>query len=196
MQLLKKKGLKYVSIKYMQANLQKYIMWLKKSRKGIQEWMTTCITTSLKFKNLNMLIIKKVKCNLFILVFFFYCFYFKMLISDQECELYWFVNKVIMFQNALQFIKTIALCYNKQTNPKVIRCVSHPLTWHISTNYNRHFVSCCHYLHLKLIRCQQLLNDALNATISTSLKLKGKIKHLPMLDVLVDDDDYGLNIKS
>jgi hypothetical protein len=40
------------------------------------------------------------------------------------------------------------------------------------------------------------LNDALNATISTSLKLKGKIKHLPMLDALVDDDDYGLNIKS
>ncbi len=74
MQLLKKKGLKYVSIKYMQANLQKYIMWLKKSRKGIQEWMTTCITTSFKLKKLNMLIIKKVKCKLFILVFFFIVF--------------------------------------------------------------------------------------------------------------------------
>jgi len=57
---------------------------------------------------------KKVKCKLFILVSFsFYCFYFKMLLSDWECELYWFVNKVIMFQKALQFIKTIAFCYNK-----------------------------------------------------------------------------------
>jgi hypothetical protein len=39
------------------------------------------------------------------------------------------------------------------------------------------------------------LNDALNSSISTCLKLMGKIKHLPMLDALVDDDDYGLNIK-
>jgi hypothetical protein len=31
--IVEKTGLKYVSIKYMQANLQKYIMWLKKSRK-------------------------------------------------------------------------------------------------------------------------------------------------------------------
>jgi hypothetical protein len=40
------------------------------------------------------------------------------------------------------------------------------------------------------------LNDALNATISMNLKLKGKINHLHALDVLVGDDDYGLNIKS
>jgi hypothetical protein len=36
-------GLHEVSIKYAQANFQKCITWLKKSRKGCQEWTRACI---------------------------------------------------------------------------------------------------------------------------------------------------------
>jgi hypothetical protein len=39
------------------------------------------------------------------------------------------------------------------------------------------------------------LNDALNVAISTNLKLKKKMNHFPLLDVLIDDDDFGLNIE-
>jgi hypothetical protein len=39
------------------------------------------------------------------------------------------------------------------------------------------------------------LSDALNAVISMTLKLKEKMNHLPLLDVLIIDDDYGLNIE-
>jgi hypothetical protein len=38
------------------------------------------------------------------------------------------------------------------------------------------------------------LNDALNATISMSLKLKGEINLLPLLGALIDGDGFGLNI--
>jgi hypothetical protein len=38
------------------------------------------------------------------------------------------------------------------------------------------------------------LNDALNATISMSLKLKEEMSHLPLLDALIDDDGFALNI--
>jgi hypothetical protein len=41
-----------------------------------------------------------------------------------------------------------------------------------------------------------LLNDALNVAISTNLKLKKKMNHFFLLDVLIDDDDdFGLNIE-
>jgi hypothetical protein len=39
------------------------------------------------------------------------------------------------------------------------------------------------------------LNDALNVTISMKLKLKEKMNHLLLLDDLIDDDAYGLNIE-
>jgi hypothetical protein len=31
--------------------------------------------------------------------------------------------------------------------------------------------------------------------MSMNLKLKGKMNHLLLLDALIDDDDYGLNIE-
>jgi hypothetical protein len=40
------------------------------------------------------------------------------------------------------------------------------------------------------------LNDALNAAISMSLKLKEEMNHFLLLDVLINDDDFGLNIES
>ncbi len=40
-----------------------------------------------------------------------------------------------------------------------------------------------------------LLNDALNVAISTNLELKKKMNHFPLLDALIDDDDFGLNIE-
>jgi hypothetical protein len=41
---------------------------------------------------------------------------------------------------------------------------------------------------------QWFLSDALNATISVSLKLKEKTNHFILLDALIDDDDFTLNI--
>jgi hypothetical protein len=40
-----------------------------------------------------------------------------------------------------------------------------------------------------------LLNYALNVAISMSLKLKEEMNHFLLLDVLVNDDDFGLNIE-
>ncbi len=39
-----------------------------------------------------------------------------------------------------------------------------------------------------------LLNDALNITISMSLKLKEEMNHLPLLDAWIDDDDFDFNM--
>jgi hypothetical protein len=47
------KGLKCVSIKLAQANLQKCITYLKKSKKGKHEWMKTYIITNLRHIKLN-----------------------------------------------------------------------------------------------------------------------------------------------
>jgi len=47
------KDLKYVSIKFAQVNLQKCIIWPKKSRKGRQEWNKVCVETNIRPKKLN-----------------------------------------------------------------------------------------------------------------------------------------------
>jgi len=47
------KDLKYVSIKSTQANLQKCIIWPKKSRKRRQEWNKACVETSIRPRKLN-----------------------------------------------------------------------------------------------------------------------------------------------
>jgi hypothetical protein len=47
------KGLKYVSIKTIQFDLQKYITWPKKSRKVKQEWNKACVISNLPKRNLN-----------------------------------------------------------------------------------------------------------------------------------------------
>jgi hypothetical protein len=45
--------LKYVSINFAQANLQKCIIWLKKFGKGTQEWNKACLETSIRPRKLN-----------------------------------------------------------------------------------------------------------------------------------------------
>ncbi len=45
-----------MSIKYMQMNFQKCITWLKKSRKGCQEWTRACINMRLSPWKLNKLV--------------------------------------------------------------------------------------------------------------------------------------------
>jgi hypothetical protein len=47
------KDLKYVSIKYAQVNLQKCIIWLKKSGKARQEWNKACVETGICPRKLN-----------------------------------------------------------------------------------------------------------------------------------------------
>jgi hypothetical protein len=47
------KNLKFVLIKFTKSNLQKCIIWLKNSRKGIQEWNKVCSDFSVPLKKLN-----------------------------------------------------------------------------------------------------------------------------------------------
>jgi hypothetical protein len=54
------KGIKYVSIKLVQVNLQKCITWPKKSKKGKHEWIKVYITTNLKPIKLN----RQIKINI------------------------------------------------------------------------------------------------------------------------------------
>jgi hypothetical protein len=53
------RGLKYISLKFAQANLQKCITLPKNSRKGKDEWMKAYITTGITLKKLNTLIKRK-----------------------------------------------------------------------------------------------------------------------------------------
>ncbi len=103
-------------------------------------------------------------------------------------------SKVIMFQESLQFQETITFYYSKQIGPMVI---GHVFLAHMTyiTNYSKHFVSCCCYLHLKPIQGHQLLSDALNAPISMSLKLSEKMNHSPLSNASIYDDEYRLIIQ-
>jgi hypothetical protein len=47
------KDLQYVSIKYVQKDLQKCITWPKKSRKGRQKWEKACVNLGLSSQKLN-----------------------------------------------------------------------------------------------------------------------------------------------
>jgi hypothetical protein len=53
------RGLKYVFLKFAQANLQKRITWPKNSRKGKDEWMKAYITIGFRLKKLNTLVKRK-----------------------------------------------------------------------------------------------------------------------------------------
>jgi hypothetical protein len=66
------KGLRYVSIKSIQIDLQKCITWPKKSRKGKQEWMKAYITICLRFGKLNTLVKTRYKMQAFYLFIFEY----------------------------------------------------------------------------------------------------------------------------
>ncbi len=50
------KDLKYVSIKFVHVNLQKCIIWLKKSREGRQESNNACFETGIHPIKLNILV--------------------------------------------------------------------------------------------------------------------------------------------
>jgi hypothetical protein len=50
------KGIRYVSIKTFQIDLQKCITWPKKSRKCKLEWMKVCITIGFRIGKLNTLV--------------------------------------------------------------------------------------------------------------------------------------------
>ncbi len=45
--------LKYVSIKYVQVDLQKCMIWLKVFGKGRQEWNKACLETNIRPRKLN-----------------------------------------------------------------------------------------------------------------------------------------------
>ncbi len=47
------KDLKYVSIKSTQANLQKFITWFLKFRKGKQKWNKACVEISIRPRKWN-----------------------------------------------------------------------------------------------------------------------------------------------
>jgi hypothetical protein len=43
------------NLKFVQSNLQKYITWLKKSKKDKQEWNKACSNSKLPLRKLNIL---------------------------------------------------------------------------------------------------------------------------------------------
>jgi len=82
-----------------------------------------------------------------------------------------FVSKIILFQEALQFKATIFLCYSQQTVVRVTSGVPPPLIWHIFQiiiDVLSSIVSAC---VLNQSRGHWLLSNALNVTITLSLKL-------------------------
>ncbi len=125
----------------------------------------------------------KVKCKLLVFVFLpFYCFefsYSKMLPSHQECELCRFVSKVIMFQEAFQFWKAIAFCYNKHIGPRVIGHVPHYII-----DCNRHFVSCCQCLHFKPIQRSLVVEWCFEYSHIHELETKGRNETCPFIGCL------------
>jgi len=60
------RGLKYVSLKFAQTNLQKCITWPKQSKKGKDEWMKAYITIGFMLKKLNTPL--KTKASYFVLI--------------------------------------------------------------------------------------------------------------------------------
>jgi hypothetical protein len=78
---------------------------------------------------------------------------------------------------------------------RVIDHVPPLFTWHIS----HIIIDIISFIVITCILTQSnnhwLLNDALNVAISTNLKLKKKMSHFLLLDALIDDDDFGLNIE-
>ncbi len=74
-------GMKEVSLKDAQVAFQKIITWIKKSGKGIIEWQKTFYEVGMQHKKLKTL----VKA--------------------------YFVSKVIMFQETLEYVNAINICY-------------------------------------------------------------------------------------
>jgi hypothetical protein len=66
------KGFRYVSIKFVQIDLQKCITWPKKSRKGKQEWMKAYITICIGLGKLNTPVKTRYKMQAFYFIFFEY----------------------------------------------------------------------------------------------------------------------------
>jgi hypothetical protein len=47
------RNLKYVLIKFRKSDLQKCVIWPKKSRMGIQEWNKACLDSNVPLRKLN-----------------------------------------------------------------------------------------------------------------------------------------------
>ncbi len=93
--------MKEVSLKDAQVAFQKTITWIKKSGKGIIEWQKTFYEVDMQHKKLKTL----VKA--------------------------YFVSKVIMFQETLEYVNAINICYMQQNSSFQTRVPS-GLTWAIA----------------------------------------------------------------
>jgi hypothetical protein len=76
--------LKHVSVKAIQGSVEKMLTWTKKLGKGRQKWEKACVESGLWPRKLQ---------------------------TPMKMR---FANKVIMFEEALEFKKTIILCYGRQ----------------------------------------------------------------------------------
>jgi hypothetical protein len=104
---------------------------------------------------------------------------------------YKLANKIITFQEALQFKDSIILCYNMQNNVKISGRVPPLLTWQIS-----HIIVDCFYpivgaCVLNQFSSHWLLYDALQYAIIMCLKIKEEVTYPPPQVNLIDDD-YGM----
>ncbi len=94
-------SLKQVSVKAAQGNLQKTITWTKKSGKGRQEWERACVEKGLQPQKLKTLM--KIR----------------------------FANKVIMFEEVLEFKEAILLCYGQQKTITLQQRVPKAKVWQL-----------------------------------------------------------------
>jgi len=81
------------------------------------------------------------------------------------------------------------------TSFRVICHVPFALTWHISQIIIDILISIVITCILNESRGHYLLTNVLNVAIFMSLKPKKEMNHLPLLDALIDDDDFGLTFE-
>jgi hypothetical protein len=108
-------------VKCAHVNLHKYIYFFLKSNKGWQEWNKACVKASLRPRKLNTLVKTRLVffLGIFFSNFFFYARFFDFGVFKLFCWslmcLCKFANKIILFQETLQFKATFFFAIvNKQ----------------------------------------------------------------------------------
>jgi len=94
-------GFQEVNLKAKQSTLQKTIIWIKKFSKGGGEWKRTCLDVSLCHRKLK---------------------------TPMKTRL---TNKIILFQETLEYKDAINLCYGSQETLELLKHVLDALMWAI-----------------------------------------------------------------
>jgi phage gp36-like protein len=96
-------------------------------------------------------------------------------------------SKIILFQEALQYKKTIILYYNNQNYVKMNARVPPILTWHICHIAVDSLALVVSAYILDQSKSHWLLSDALNFVITMSLKFKDEIVSTTFNNLMKED---------